>query len=88
MVDRVLAVPGSLAAAVECNGGAAPRVLCTTGSRRRGESVRLLVDLEPSAGIFTLMRIQDDAERLLDVDVEVLDAARAGPDRLRASVPL
>ncbi len=55
---------------------------------RRAESVGLLVDLEPGAGIFTLMRIQDEAERLLGVDVEVLDALCAGSDLHRAAVPL
>ncbi|WP_161972632.1 XRE family transcriptional regulator [Curtobacterium sp. HSID17257] len=88
LLDRVTAVRQALVAAVERNGGAAPRVLCTTGSRRRRESVGLLVDLERGAGIFTLMRIQDEAERLLGVDVEVLDAACAGPEKHHAAVPL
>jgi transcriptional regulator with XRE-family HTH domain len=88
LVDRIAAARDALVAAVERNGGAAPRVLCTTGSRRRAESVGLLVDLEPGAGIFTLMRIQDEAERLLGVDVEVLDALCAGSDLHRAAVPL
>ena len=88
LLDRITAAREALVAAVECNGGTAPRVLCITGSRRRRESVGLLVDLEPGAGIFGLMRIQDEAERLLGVDVEVLDAACAGSDLLRAAVPL
>lgn len=45
------------------------------------------MDLEPGAGIFILMRIQDEAERLLGVDFEVLDALCAGPDLDRAAVP-
>lgn len=88
LLDRITAAREALVAAVERNGGATPRVLCTSGSRRRRESVGLLVDLEPGAGIFGLMRIQDEAERLLGVDVEVLDSACAGSELLRAAVPL
>lgn len=87
LVDRVTAVRESLVAVVERNGGEAPRVLCDTRPRQ-GESVGLLVELGHGAGIFTLMRIQDEAERLLGVDVEVLDAACAEPDLHHVSVPL
>ncbi|QCR42466.1 hypothetical protein C1N91_01790 [Curtobacterium sp. SGAir0471] len=88
LLDRVAAVRDALVALVERNGGSGPRVVCDPDAGKRRECVVLLVDLAPGAGIFTLMRIQDDAERLLEVDVEVLDAAGAGADRYSVSVPL
>lgn len=90
--DRVAAARDDLIAAVRRNGGTRPRLVPAERrpherSRQR-DAVGLLVDLEPGAGIFTLMRIQDEAERLLDAEVEVLDGAGTDPERCRKAVPL
>jgi len=90
--ERVAAAREALVAAVRRNGGTRPRLVPV---ERRGrdplrqrEAVGLVVDLEPGAGIFTLMRIQDEAERLLGAEVEVLDGASVDPERCRTAVPL
>jgi len=86
--ERVAAVRHALLAVVERNGGSAARIDCTADTGRRRGSLVLLVDLQPGAGIFALMHMQDEAERLLDAEVEVLDAAGPGADRHRTAVPL
>ncbi len=88
--ERVRAVRGELTAIVERFGGRNPRLF---GSVARGEDgptsdVDLMVDLAPGAGIFTLLRIQDAAEQLLRVRVDVTDAAGMGADALADAVPL
>jgi predicted nucleotidyltransferase len=47
-----------------------------------------MVDLDPGLGIFTLMRIQDAAEQLLGVRVDVVDAAGMGAEVVRTAVRL
>lgn len=84
--ERIAAVREALVAAVERNGGADPRVVVHDGRGRRREGIELVVDLGPGAGIFTLMRIQDDVERLLGVDVTVSDASDVGPERSAGAV--
>ena len=88
--DRVHAARDDLLAVVRRFGGRNPRLF---GSVARGEDgpdsdVDLMVDLEPGLGIFALMRIQDEAERILGVRVDVVDAAGMGTDALRDAVPL
>jgi transcriptional regulator with XRE-family HTH domain len=50
--------------------------------------VELVVDLAPPVGIFALMRMQDDAEHLLGVRVDVLAADSLSADVLDRAVPL
>ncbi|PYY33788.1 hypothetical protein DEJ16_03530 [Curtobacterium sp. MCJR17_055] len=50
--------------------------------------VVLVVELAPAAGIFALMRMQDEAEQLLGVRVEVLAADALPSDVLDRTVPL
>ncbi|MBT2502592.1 XRE family transcriptional regulator [Curtobacterium sp. ISL-83] len=88
--DRVDAVRSELRAIVARFGGRNPRLF---GSVARGEDgpdsdVDLMVDLAPGLGIFALMRIQDEAEQLLRVRVDVVDAAGMGADALRDAVSL
>ena len=88
--DRVAAVRRELTAIVERFGGRNPRLF---GSVARGEDgpssdVDLMVDLDPGLGIFALMRIQDGAEQLLGVRVDVVDAAGMGNDAVQDAVPL
>ncbi|WP_439693579.1 helix-turn-helix domain-containing protein [Curtobacterium sp. SP.BCo] len=88
--DRVAAVRGELITVVRRFGGREPRLF---GSVARGEDgpasdVDLMVDLEPGLGIFALMRIQDEAEQLLGVRVDVVDAAGMAPEVVRTAVPL
>ncbi|WP_097181857.1 helix-turn-helix domain-containing protein [Curtobacterium sp. 314Chir4.1] len=88
--DRVTAVRQELTAIVHRYGGRDPRLF---GSVARGEDgpssdVDLMVDLEPGLGIFALMRIQDAAEQLLGVRVDVVDAAGMGADAVQDAVPL
>lgn len=88
--DRVMAVRTELVAIVHRGGGRNPRLF---GSVARGEDgpasdVDLMVDLEPGLGFFALMRIQDQAEQLLGVHVDVVDAAGMGADAVRDAVAL
>lgn len=87
---RVAAVRQELTAIVERFGGRNPRLF---GSVARGDDgptsdVDLMVDLDVGLGIFALMRIQDAAEQLLGVRVDVVDAAGMGADVVRDAVPL
>jgi transcriptional regulator with XRE-family HTH domain len=50
--------------------------------------VGLVVDLAPSAGIFALMRMQDEAERILGVRVDVLTADALPDDVVERAGPL
>lgn len=88
--DRVAAARRELLAIVHRFGGRNPRLF---GSVARGEDgpasdVDLMVDLDPGLGIFALMRIQDEAEQLLGVRVDVVDAAGMGADAVRDAVAL
>lgn len=88
--ERVAAVRQELTAIVHRFGGRNPRLF---GSVARGEDgptsdVDLMVDLDPGLGIFALMRIQDAAEQLLGVRVDVVDAAGMGVDAAQDAVPL
>ncbi|WIB77991.1 helix-turn-helix domain-containing protein [Curtobacterium sp. MCPF17_002] len=88
--ERVTAAREELLAIVHRLGGRNPRLF---GSVARGEDgpssdVDLMVDLDPGLGIFALMRIQDEAEQLLGVRVDVADAAGMGADAVRDAVPL
>ncbi|QSB24027.1 nucleotidyltransferase domain-containing protein [Curtobacterium sp. 24E2] len=53
-----------------------------------GSDVDLMIDVDAGLGIFALMRIQDAAERLLGVRVDVVDAAGMSPEVVRRAVPL
>lgn len=89
--ERIIVARDALVQVVHRNGGAQPRLVPVdrrADDRGQREEVALLVDLEPGAGIFTLMRIQDEAEQLLGADVEVLDAASVDATRRRTAVPL
>ncbi|PCN46756.1 nucleotidyltransferase [Curtobacterium sp. 'Ferrero'] len=88
--ERVAAVRDDLVTIVHRRGGSNPRLF---GSVARGEDgpgsdVDLMVDLERGLGIFALMRIQDEAEQLLGVRVDVVDAAGMDPEVVRSAVPL
>ncbi|WP_216093143.1 XRE family transcriptional regulator [Curtobacterium sp. UCD-KPL2560] len=88
--DRLAAVRDDLLAVVAECGASNPRLF---GSVARGEDgpgsdVDLMVDLPPDSGIFCLLRIQDAAERLLGVRVDVADAAGLRGSALREAVPL
>ncbi|WP_144761862.1 helix-turn-helix domain-containing protein [Curtobacterium sp. 9128] len=88
--ERVAAVRSELLDAITRFGGANPRVF---GSVARGDDgpdsdVDLMVDLRPGHGIFALMRIQDVAEQLLGVRVDVVDAAGMSDAVVREAVPL
>jgi len=88
--ERVAALRDELIAVVHRHGGHDPRLF---GSVARGEDgpssdVDLMVDLDQGLGIFALMRIQDAAEQLLGVRVDVVDAAGMGADAVRDAVPL
>jgi predicted nucleotidyltransferase/DNA-binding XRE family transcriptional regulator len=88
--DRVAAARGELLEIVHRFGGRDPRLF---GSVARGDDgpasdVDLMVDLDPGLGIFTLMRIQDAAEQLLGVRVDVVDAAGMGAEVVRTAVRL
>ncbi|MBT1679645.1 helix-turn-helix domain-containing protein [Curtobacterium aurantiacum] len=88
--DRVAGHRQDLVAIVERFGGRNPRLF---GSVARGEDgpgsdVDLMIDVDPGLGIFALMRIQDAAERLLDVRVDVVDAAGMSDAVVRTAVPL
>jgi predicted nucleotidyltransferase/DNA-binding XRE family transcriptional regulator len=79
-----------LRALVAANGGSAPRLF---GSVARGEDgpdsdVDIMVDLTPGSGMFALMRMQDDAERVLGVRVDVVAAAGLPDEVVAAAVPL
>ncbi|MCJ1714036.1 XRE family transcriptional regulator [Curtobacterium sp. VKM Ac-2922] len=71
-------------------GGSNPRLF---GSVARGEDgpdsdVDLMVDLQPEHGIFALMRIQDAAEQVLGVRVDVVVADGMSEDVVASAVPL
>ncbi len=88
--ERVAALREELVEVVESFGAANPRLF---GSVARGDDgprsdVDLMVDLEPGTGLFSLLRIQDAAEQLLGVRVDVTDAAGMGEDARRDAVPL
>lgn len=88
--ERVEAHREQLVHIVRSLGGRNPRLF---GSVARGEDgpdsdVDLMVDLAPGLGIFALMRIQDEAEQLLGVRVDVVDAAGMGADAVQDAVPL
>ncbi|MBT1545302.1 helix-turn-helix domain-containing protein [Curtobacterium aurantiacum] len=88
--DRVAGHRQDLVAIVERFGGRNPRLF---GSVARGEDgpdsdVDLMIDVDPGLGIFALMRIQDAAERLLEVRVDVVDAAGMSDAVVRTAVPL
>ncbi|OII15707.1 hypothetical protein BIU97_13515 [Curtobacterium sp. MCBA15_009] len=88
--ERVTAARQDLIAVVERFGGHNPRLF---GSVARGEDgpgsdVDLMIDVDPGLGIFALMRIQDEAERILGVRVDVVDAAGMSAQIVRRAVPL
>jgi predicted nucleotidyltransferase/DNA-binding XRE family transcriptional regulator len=88
--ERVRAARQELTAVVERFGGRNPRLF---GSVARGEDgpgsdVDLMIDVDPGLGIFALMRIQDAAERLLGVRVDVVDAAGMHREVVRTAEPL
>jgi predicted nucleotidyltransferase/DNA-binding XRE family transcriptional regulator len=92
--DRVEEHRAELVATLGDLGGRNVRLF---GSVARGDDgpesdVDLMVDLEPGLGLFTLMRMQDAAERILGaaVDVVAADGLRAGSRRtaMRDAVPL
>jgi predicted nucleotidyltransferase/DNA-binding XRE family transcriptional regulator len=88
--ERVTAHRTELCDAVTRFGGSNPRLF---GSVARGEDgpdsdVDLMVDLCPGLGMFTLMRIQDAAEQVLGVRVDVVDADGMRPEVVRQAVPL
>jgi predicted nucleotidyltransferase/DNA-binding XRE family transcriptional regulator len=49
------------------------------GEERPGSDLDVLIDLEPSSGLFTLMRLERDLEALLGVDVDVIPADSIKP---------
>ncbi|MFZ6991453.1 helix-turn-helix domain-containing protein [Curtobacterium sp. RRHDQ66] len=88
--ERVAAARLELLEAITRLGGMNPRLF---GSVARGEDgpdsdVDLMVDLRPGLGIFALMRIQDAAEQVLGVRVDVVAAAGMSEDVVRHAVPL
>ena len=88
--ERVAAHRTELCDAVTRLGGSNPRLF---GSVARGEDgpdsdVDLMVDLCPGLGMFTLMRIQDAAEEVLGVRVDVVAADGMRPEVVRQAVPL
>ncbi|MFJ3384489.1 MULTISPECIES: helix-turn-helix domain-containing protein [unclassified Curtobacterium] len=88
--DRVTAHRDELLEAVVRLGGRNPRLF---GSVARGDDgsdsdVDLMVDLLPGLGIFALMRIQDAAEQVLGVRVDVVAADGMAPEVVRTAVPL
>lgn len=88
--ERVTASKRELTGIVHRFGGRNPRLF---GSVARGEDgptsdVDLMVDLRPGLGIFALMRMQDAAEQLLGVRVDLVDAAGMSDDIVRDAVPL
>lgn len=88
--DRVDAARADLLDVVHRFGGRNPRLF---GSVARGDDgpasdVDLMVDLDAGLGIFALMRIQDEAEQLLGVRVDVVDAAGMGADAVEEAIPL
>ncbi|TSD10964.1 helix-turn-helix domain-containing protein [Curtobacterium sp. KBS0715] len=90
LLERVVAARQDLVDIVQRFGGRNPRIF---GSVARGEDgpdsdVDLMVDVDAGLGIFALMRIQDAAERLLGVRVDVVDAAGMRPGVVRTAVPL
>ncbi|PZE65085.1 hypothetical protein DEI83_10490 [Curtobacterium sp. MCBD17_021] len=68
------------------------RQLLDVSGRTRADDwladVELVVDLAPGAGIFSLMRMQDESERMLGVRVDVLAADALPDDVLERAVPL
>lgn len=88
--ERVSANRRELIDVIARLGGRNPRLF---GSVARGEDgpdsdVDLMVDLRPGLGIFALMRIQDAAEQVLGVRVDVVAADGMSADVVRGSVPL
>ncbi|KQS09269.1 helix-turn-helix domain-containing protein [Curtobacterium sp. MCLR17_007] len=88
--ERVRQHRDELVQLVDELGGANPRLF---GSVARGEDgpdsdVDLMVDLLPGRGIFALMRIQDAAELVLGVRVDVVLADGMGDEVVRSAVPL
>lgn len=88
--ERVAAARPELRAIVHRLGGRNPRIF---GSVARGQDgpdsdVDLMVDLDRGLGIFALMRIQDEAEQLLGVRFDVVDAAGMDAQVVRAAIPL
>ncbi|MBF4606217.1 helix-turn-helix domain-containing protein [Curtobacterium sp. VKM Ac-1393] len=88
--ERVAAARQELIAVVERFGGRNPRLFGSVarGDDGPGSDVDLMIDVDAGLGIFALMRIQDAAERLLGVRVDVVDAAGMSPEVVRRAVPL
>lgn len=72
------------------HGAANPRLFGSVARDEDGpdSDVDLMVDLLPGHGIFALMRIQDAAEEVLGVRVDVVVADGMGADVVRSAVPL
>jgi len=90
--DLVARHRDELRSILERHGAVAVRQLVGTSGAQGADDwpadLELVVDLAPPTGMFALMRMQDDAEELLGVRVEVL-AADALPDELLdRTVPL
>lgn len=88
--ERVAAHREQLHGLVRRYGARNPRLF---GSVARGEDgpdsdVDLMIDLPRGLGIFTLMRIQDEAEKLLGVRVDVVAANGMPPEVVQSAVPL
>jgi predicted nucleotidyltransferase/DNA-binding XRE family transcriptional regulator len=88
--DRVAGHRQELVAIVERFGGRNPRLFGSVarGDDGPGSDVDLMIDVDPGLGIFALMRIQDAAERLLGVRVDVVDAAGMSDAVVRTAVRL
>jgi transcriptional regulator with XRE-family HTH domain len=81
-----------LRATFERHGAVAVRQLVDADGSRRADDwpadVELVVDVAPPTGMFALMRMQDDAEALLGVRVDVLAADALSDEMLDRAVPL
>ncbi|NII40987.1 hypothetical protein E9228_001623 [Curtobacterium flaccumfaciens] len=90
--DLVTRHRDELRAALERHGAVAVRQLLDPSGPHRADDwpadVELVVDLAPPSGVFSLMRMQDDAEELLGVRVDVLAADALPDDVLGRAVPL
>jgi predicted nucleotidyltransferase/DNA-binding XRE family transcriptional regulator len=69
-------------------GGRNPRLFGSVarGDDRPGSDIDLMVDLEPGCGLFALMRMQDEAERILGTKVDVVSAGAMSPRTRAAAV--
>lgn len=56
------------------------------GDDRLDSDIDLMVDLDDGCGLFTLMRMQDAAERIVGARVDIVSAAAMSPRTLAAAV--